>query len=84
MPLHNRIEVEVMRALRANKGWAGPGTIAEAIDLPIYVVRATLVNLRRQFLCQRGNTVHGHWGEWVITEHGLLELARSEQLRLVG
>ena len=35
MPLHNRIEVEVMRALRAKKDGWGQATIAEAIDLPI-------------------------------------------------
>ena len=58
--------------------------IAEAIDLPIYVIRATLINLRRQLPVDGAGLRPRTLGRMVITEHGLLELARSEQLRLVG
>ena len=83
MPLHSPMEIAVLRALRAGKGWMAAAEVADVIDLPIYGTRATLISLRRRFLVARGGSVHGHWGEWSITEHGLLELSRSEQLRLI-
>lgn len=83
MPLHSPMEIAVLRALRSGRGWMVAAEIAVLVDLPLYGTRATLNNLRRRFLVMRGNATHGHWGEWSITETGLLELSNSEQLRLV-
>lgn len=79
------VEVNILRELRApnHGGWLTSAEIAESLDLPGWKVRATLNELRRKFLVKRGNITLGHWGEFSITETGMVELARADQLRLV-
>lgn len=80
-----QIDINVLRELRAPNhcGWLAPVEIAERLDQPAWRIRASLQNLRRQFLVRRGSSVLQHWGEFSITEHGMVELARADQLRLV-
>ena len=78
-------EVNILRELRARNhaGWLTSAEIAERLDIPGWKVRAILNDLKHRFLVKRGNVSLGHWGEFSITENGLIELARADQMRLV-
>lgn len=82
MPPLDAHSIEILRALR-KQGWLSTGELALALDLPGWKVRSVLGELRRCHLVQRGNSAHGRWGTYSITERGLVELAGSEQLRIV-
>lgn len=81
--LSDQYEIAVLRELRkpTNDGWRGAVELAGVVDLPTYTVRATLSQLRRRHMVERGGA--GHWGLWSITERGMTELADADQLRLV-
>lgn len=78
----DQYEIAVLTRLRGVPGgYAGAVKLAELSGLPQYTVRSALSSLRRRRMAAPGG--RGHWGEYSITEHGLTELARIEQLRAV-
>lgn len=75
-------EITVLRALSDQRPkWSVD--IAQETELAPFTVRSICKNLVRRRLVSRGHHMHDA-GAYTITEHGLLELNRVSQLRLIG